>query len=68
MAGIKSCRRDAINNDHIVNYVRRFGPLTTSQICSHFGFSDHGILNRLKRIPGIEHSKKDGRTNIWRSV
>lgn len=68
MVGIKSCRRDAITDEMIVKRVARFGPLTTTQICRHFGFTNHGILSRLKRIAGLTYEKKDGRTDIWRSV
>jgi hypothetical protein len=64
MTSIKSCRRDAITDEMIVRNVRRFGPLTTTQICKHFGFSEHGILTRLKRIVGLD-CKKNGRLNLW---
>lgn len=62
----RSCRKDRVTDEDILTRVRRFGPLTTNQICIAFGFTDHGILNRLKRINGLTYSDKPGsRSKVW---
>lgn len=68
MVGIASTRKDRLTDDMIVQYVRHFQPLTTTQIQVHFGFSGHGVASRLRRIAGLCSEKRDHRTIVWRAV
>jgi len=71
MAGVQSCRRDrTTRHEEIVAYVRRFGPVTTSQIRDKFRYrTTRGLNSTLHHFPElICETDRHGKASIWRAA
>ena len=69
MAGVQSRRKDrTTRREEIIAYVRRFGPVTTTQIRDKFRYGNsHGLNSRLQKFKELERAPApQGKVSIWR--
>ena len=59
-------KSERVTDSMIIEHVRRFGPLNTSQLYDKFGLSSRARLReRLFQIPGITCVRQEGRQHVW---
>ena len=59
-------KTERIDDERIVGAIRRCGPLTTTQLCTIFGFSNHSVVGKLRQVSGIVADRHPKFGNVWR--
>lgn len=59
----------SISDESIVNYIRRFGPLSNAQLSAQFGITPAAMCNRVSKVPShLLSYRVVGSTRWWKYV